>query len=78
MQRKGPRNKTASLSPSVGTRPRHASENAAQAGESRSSFVDRALAARNEARSTGEYLTASEVLGELDELHAETLARPGK
>jgi len=78
MQRKGPRNKAASLSAGVGTRPRHAAENAAQASESRSSFVDRALAARNEARSTGEYLTASEVLRELGELHAKTLASPGK
>ena len=73
MQRKEPRNKTASLSPGVGT-----AVNASQVGESRSSFVDRALAARKAARSTGEYFTADEVLRELDELHARTLSTPGK
>jgi hypothetical protein len=76
MQRKGSRNTTASVSPGVGTSGQAAG--ASQAGESHSPFVDRALAARNAARITGEYFSADEVLRELDELHAKALAGPGR
>jgi predicted transcriptional regulator len=38
-------------------------------------FIERGLAARDEARRTGEYFTADEVLRELDERHAK--AEPG-
>lgn len=47
-------------------------------GESHSSFIERALAARDEARRTGEYFNADEVLRELDEMHAKALSGPGK
>lgn len=50
MQRKGSRNKTAGLSPGVGTRSVHAAD--ATQGASRSRVVDRALAARDAARIT--------------------------
>lgn len=76
MQRKGSRNKTAGLSPGVGTRSVHAAD--ATQGASRSRVVDRALAARDAARITGEYFTADEVLGELDDMHAKALTGPGK
>jgi hypothetical protein len=77
MQRKGFRNETASLSSRIGTRPGQAA-GTPQASESHSCFVDRALAARDAARITGEYFTAEEVLRELDELRARTLAGPGE
>lgn len=47
-------------------------------GESHSSFIERALAARDEARRTGEYFNADEVLRELDELSARAPASSGE
>jgi len=41
-------------------------------------FIARALAARDEAKRTGEYFTADEVLRELDEMHASAQSRAGK
>jgi len=41
-------------------------------------FVARALAARDEARRTGEYFTADELLRGLDEMHASAQSRAGK
>jgi len=41
-------------------------------------FIARTLAARDEAKRTGEYFTADEVLRELDEMHASAQSRAGK
>lgn len=38
-------------------------------------FIERGLAARDEARRTGEYFTADQVLRELDEMHAKAAAQ---
>jgi hypothetical protein len=42
--------------------------------ESQSDFIERALAARKEARRTGEYFTVDEVLREIDARHAKAVA----
>jgi len=41
-------------------------------------FIERGLAARDEAQRSGEYFTADEVLRELDEMHASARAKAGK
>ncbi len=41
-------------------------------------FIDRGLASRAEARQTGEYFAADEILGELDAMLAKAQAKPGK
>jgi predicted transcriptional regulator len=41
-------------------------------------FIERGLAARDEARRTGEYFTTDEVLRELDEMHVKAQAKTGK
>jgi len=60
----------ASSPPVVDSVPRHGAESTTRDDGSPSRFVARALAARDEARNTGEYFTADEVLRELDALHA--------
>ncbi len=41
-------------------------------------FIARGLAARDEAKNTGEYFPAEDVLRELDEMHARAQAKAGK
>ena len=71
MLRNRSRNKRASQDVDAGPVP---SACASQTGESQSDFIERALAARKEARRTGEYFTADEVLREIDALLARAVA----